>query len=44
MSKPFVSTELVRTIQRQPPDRAIDYRDRKVPGFVLRARPTGVHS
>jgi integrase len=44
MSKPFVSTELVRTIQRQPPERAVDYRDRKVPGFVLRARPTGVHS
>lgn len=44
MSKKLISTELVRATLRQPPDHVIDYRDRKVPGFVLRARPTGVHS
>ena len=44
MSKKLISTELVRTTQRQAPDRVVDYRDPKVPGFVLRARPSGVHS
>ena len=44
MSKNVISTELVRTTQRYAPDRVVDYRDPKVPGFVLRARPTGVHS
>ena len=39
-----ISTELVRRIRNQPPKETTDYRDAKVPGFVLRARPTGIHS
>jgi integrase len=34
----------VRQVKRQPPDSVVDYRDPKQPGFVLRARPSGVHS
>jgi integrase len=41
---PYVSTELVRLLRKDPPARVTDYRDPKVPGFVLRARPTGVHT
>jgi integrase len=39
-----ISMPLVRELRRRAPDRAIDYRDPKLPGFVLRARPSGVHS
>ena len=44
MSDSTVSTELVRRVRHQPPPRLTEYRDSKVPGFVLRARPSGVHS
>ena len=44
MGKAQISTELVRRVRVQPPERTTDYRDAKVAGFVLRARPTGVHS
>lgn len=40
----LISTELVRAVCKFPPARATDYRDPRVPGFVLRARPSGVHS
>lgn len=42
--KSTISTELVRAIKTSPPTAPADYRDPKVPGFVLRARPTGVHT
>ena len=42
---PVISTELLRRVRNEPPpSRLTDYRDAKVPGFVLRARPSGVHS
>lgn len=44
MSQLTISTELVRRVRSQPPSETTDYRDAKVPGFVLRARPTGIHS
>jgi integrase len=44
MSQLTISTELVRRVRNQPPSETTDYRDAKVPGFVLRARPTGIHS
>jgi integrase len=44
MSQLTISTELVRRVRNQPPSEITDYRDAKVPGFVLRARPTGIHS
>ncbi len=39
-----ITTELVRQLRHQRPSKATDYRDPKLPGFVLRARPTGIHS
>jgi len=39
-----ISTELVRSLRHQAPKEVTDYRDPKLPGFVLRARPTGIHS
>ena len=44
MPEPMISTELVRRIRNQRAERLTDYRDARVPGFVLRARPSGVHS
>ena len=44
MSRPKISTELVRRVRLTPIERVTDFRDPKVPGFVLRARPSGVHS
>jgi hypothetical protein len=44
MSQPPISAELVRQLRHRPPADAIDYRDPKLPGFVLRARRSGVHS
>jgi integrase len=44
VAKAIISTELVRTVVATPPGRVTDYRHPRLPGFVLRARPTGVHS
>jgi integrase len=44
MSHSFISTELLRRVRKKPPERVTDYRDLKIPGFVLRARPSGIHS
>lgn len=33
-----------RHLRQQAPKEVTDYRDAKLPGFVLRARPTGIHS
>jgi hypothetical protein len=44
MPQPTISADLVRQLRHRPPADAIDYRDPKLPGFVLRARPSGVHS
>ena len=44
MSQAKISTELLRRVRLTPTKRVTDYRDPKVPGFVLRARPSGVHS
>jgi len=44
MPNATITTELVRQLRHQRPSRVTDYRDPKLPGFVLRARPTGIHS
>jgi integrase len=44
MSQFTISTELVRRVRNQPQSEMTDYRDAKIPGFVLRARQTGIHS
>lgn len=44
MSDSIISTELLRRVRNQRPQRLTDYRDPRVPEFVLRARPSGVHS
>ena len=44
MSQQTISTELVRRVRHQAPSKTTDYRDERVPGFVLRARPSGIHS
>src|SRR2546423_9982133 len=44
MSQLTISTELVRHLRHQTPAKVTDYRDPKFPGFVLRARPSGIHS
>ena len=44
MRNATITTELVRQLRHQAPEEVTDYRDPKLPGFVLRARPTGIHS
>jgi integrase len=44
MGQPTITTKLVRQLRHQAPTEITDYRDPRLPGFVLRARPTGVHS
>ena len=44
MAESSISTELLRRIRNEAPSQLTDFRDAKVPGFVLRARPSGVHS
>lgn len=44
MPQATITTELVRQLRHQRPSRVTDYRDPKLPGFVLRARATGIHS
>ena len=44
MSQLTISTELVRRVRHHSPSKTTDYRDERVPGFVLRARPSGIHS
>jgi hypothetical protein len=44
MPERMISTELVRHLRHQAPKDVTDYRDPKLPGFVLRARPSGIHS
>ena len=44
MRNATITTELVRQLRQQAPAAVTDYRDPKLPGFVLRARPTGIHS
>jgi hypothetical protein len=43
VSESTISTELIRRFRNQRPARLTDYRDARVPGFVLRVRPSGVH-
>ncbi len=42
MPESTIATEVIRRVRHQPPPRLTDYRDAKVPGFVLRAPPSGV--
>jgi len=44
MRNATITTELVRQLRQQAPTAVTDFRDPKLPGFVLRARPTGIHS
>ena len=44
MAHATITTELVRHLRQHAPTHVTDYRDLRLPGFVLRARPTGVHS
>lgn len=44
MSQLTISTELIRRLRHHAPSKVLDYRDAKRPGFVLRARPSGIHS
>jgi integrase len=44
MRNATITTELIRQLRHQAPAEVTDYRDPKLPGFVLRARPTGIHS
>jgi hypothetical protein len=44
MPRAKISTELLRRVRQTAAERVTDYRDPKVPGFVLRVRPSGVHS
>ena len=44
MSQQTISTELIRRLHHHAPLTVTDYRDAKLPGFVLRARPSGTHS
>lgn len=44
MSQLTISAGLVRHLREHPPSVVIDYRCPALPGFVLRARPSGIHS